>query len=266
MNVGEGTAMLVGWALMAVVMLALWHRQRSTRNAGVVDVAWAFGTAAMIPWLAYAADGDPARRALIAVLGAVWGIRLGVHLLRRVGSEAEDGRYRYMRKSLAERAQPVFFLFFQVQALWTLLFAIAPWAAASSGRDGLGWWDALGVAVWLIAMLGEAVADRQLAVFRANPSNLRQVCDSGLWRYSRHPNYFFEWLHWFAYVAIAVGSPYWWVALAGVAMTYVFLTRLTGIPYTEMQAIRSRGDAYRHYQQTTNAFIPWPPASQTEEI
>ena len=255
--------MLIGWAVMAIVMLGLWRRQCSTHNAGIVDVAWAFGTAMMIPWLAFVADGDPWRRLLVAILGAVWGLRLGFHLARRVRSEAEDGRYRYMRETFRERTQTIFFTFFQIQAIWTVLFAIAPWAASSSER-GLGWWDALGVAIWVTAMAGETIADRQLAAFRADASNRGQVCDVGFWRYSRHPNYFFDWVHWFAYVAIGVGSPYWWITLCGVVMTYLFLTRLTGIPYTESQALRSRGDAYRRYQETTNAFIPGPPGSSKE--
>ena len=90
-------------------------------------------------------------------------------------------------------------------------------------------------------------------------------CQVGLWRYSRHPNYFFEWLHWWAYVLIGIGSPWWWVTVAGVVVMYVFLTRVTGIPYTEQQALRSRGDAYRRYQETTNVFFPFSPSKTTEE-
>lgn len=263
MNAGDGSAMFIGWAVMAVVMLALWIRQCFTRNAGVVDVAWAFGAAAMIAWLAWAADGDPARRWLVAALGVVWGVRLGVHLARRVGNEPEDGRYRALRESLGPRAQPVMFLFFQMQAAWVLLFALAPWAAASGDAE-LGAWDLAGVAIWAVALAGEWTADRQLARFRADPANRGQVCDTGLWRYSRHPNYFFEWIHWFAYVAIGVGSPHWWVTLAGVALTYVFLTRLTGIPYNEMQALRTRGEAYHRYMVSTGAFIPRPRGERRE--
>lgn len=264
MNVSDGSAMLIGWAVMAAVMLALWARQCFTRNAGPVDVAWAFGTAAMIAWLAWAADGSPARRWLVASLGVAWGVRLGLHLARRVRGEPEDGRYRAMRESLGARAQPVMFLFFQMQAGWALLFALAPWAAASSQRGELGAWDLAGVAIWIAAFAGEWAADRQLARFRADPANRGRVCDTGLWRYSRHPNYFFEWVHWFAYVAIGVGSPYWWVTLAGVALTCVFLTRLTGIPYNEMQALRTRGEAYRRYRTNTPAFIPRPPRGRPE--
>ena len=168
-------------------------------------------------------------------------------------------RLRLAAERLGHRVQPFMFAFFQIQALWGLLFALPMWAAASALGAALAWHDWAGLAVWLLAMGGESVADRQLARFRADPTNRGQVCTVGLWGWSRHPNYFFEWVHWFAYVLIGIGSPHWWVTLAGVAVMYLFLTRVTGIPWTEQQALRSRGDAYRHYQQTTPAFFPRPP-------
>jgi len=254
------------WAAMAVLMLALWEVQRRTRNAGIVDVAWAFGTAVVGAWFALAAhDGDPARRLVVAAMAGAWGVRLGAHLARRVLSEAEDGRYRAMRESLGARVQPVMLGFFQIQALWAVLFALPMWAAAASPAPALAWTDLAGVAVFVAAMAGEAIADRQLARFRADPANRGGVCDAGLWRYSRHPNYFFEWIHWFAYVLLGLGSPLWWVTVAGVAVMYVFLTRITGIPHTEAQALRSRGEAYRRYQRTTSAFFPRPRAGSSEE-
>jgi len=101
------------------------------------------------------------------------------------------------------------------------------------------------------------MADQQLARFRADPSNKGQVCDVGLWHYSRHPNYFFEWLHWFSYPLIAFGTPLSWIAWLGPVVMLIFLYRITGIPYTEKQALKSRGDAYRRYQETTSPFVPW---------
>ncbi len=118
-----------------------------------------------------------------------------------------------------------------------------------------------GAALWLIAISGEALADAQLAAFKRRASNKGRVCDAGLWRYSRHPNYFFEWLIWVAYFVFALGSPWGWVAIVGPASILYLLLRVTGIPMTEEQSIRSRGDAYRRYQQTTSAFIPWFPKS-----
>lgn len=251
---------LVAWAVMAPLMAALWFAQRRTRNAGTVDVAWAFGTGMVGVWFALGAQGGVSERQwLVAVLAAAWGLRLGAHLLRRVGSESEDGRYRYLRQQLGDRAQPFMFGFFQVQALWALLFAMPMWAAATAPGDALAWHDWAGLAIWLATIGGESVADSQLSRFRASPANRGQVCRAGLWAWSRHPNYFFEWLHWFAYVLIGIGSPHWWVTLAGIPVMYLFLTRVTGIPWTEQQSLRSRGDAYRHYQQTTSAFFPWPP-------
>jgi steroid 5-alpha reductase family enzyme len=248
---------LIGWLFAAALMAALWGVQRARGNAGIVDVAWSFATALLGAWFAYVADGLDERRLIVAAMVLVWGARLGGHLWQRVASEREDGRYRQLRDQWGASFQSKMFGFFQVQALWAMMFALPMLAAARNGAP-LGWLDALGVLIWLVALAGESIADRQLARFRANPANRGRVCREGLWRYSRHPNYFFEWLHWWAYVFLAIGSPLWWLPILGVAVMFLFLTRVTGIPPTEAQALRSRGDAYRAYQQTTNAFFPGP--------
>jgi len=258
-------AIVSGWAGVAAIMLLLWAVQWRSRNAGIVDVAWAFGTGVLGIWLVLTSvDADPHRKALITAMAAIWSVRLGMHLASRVFSESEDGRYRYLREHLGQRAQPFMFLFFQLQALWAVMFALPMWAAAQSTGTGLGWLDFAGAAIFLVSMIGESIADAQLSRFRRDPGNRGKVCRTGLWRYSRHPNYFFEWLHWWAYVLIGLDSPHWWVPLAGLVVVYLFLTMITGIPFTEQQALRSRGDAYRHYQETTSAFFPWPPASKQE--
>jgi steroid 5-alpha reductase family enzyme len=255
-----------GWAVLAVVMGILWLVQYVTSNAGIVDVAWAFGTGLLGVWFALGVDsGEPTRGVVIAVLVGIWGARLGFHLAARVLRESEDGRYRYLRGVLGRWTQPVMFLFFQMQALWGLMFALPMWAAAQAPGPALAWTDWLGIGIWFVALGGEILSDAQLARFRRDPANKGRVCQTGLWRYSRHPNYFFEWLHWWAYVLIGIGSTWWWVTVAGVAVMYVFITRITGIPYTEQQALRSRGDAYRRYQETTNVFFPLPPSDISEE-
>jgi len=174
-------------------------------------------------------------------------------------NEVEDGRYRYMREYCGKHAQVVMFIFFQVQATWTILFALPFWAAARNSNPEVGLLDVLGVLVWMIAIAGEVISDQQLHHFRMNPVNKGIVCNIGLWRYSRHPNYFFEWLQWWAFVLIGYGSDYWWLTWTGLIVIYVFITRITGVPYTEQQSIRSRGDAYREYQKTTSMFFPLPP-------
>ena len=113
--------------------------------------------------------------------------------------------------------------------------------------------------MWLLAMLGESAADVQLNRFRSDPANKGKTCRVGLWKYSRHPNYFCEWLVWLAYFIYALGSPGGWIAVYAPALMYLFLTKVTGIKATEEHAVRSRGEDYREYQRTTNAFFPWWP-------
>ena len=249
----------IAWGVMALLMAGLWILQRSRRNAGIVDVAWSYGTGLSAVWFALTAGGPEARRVLVAVLAGIWGIRLGAYLYRRVTSEAEDGRYRALREKWGARTQRNLFIFFQLQAFWAVLFAAPMLVAAENTAPAPGIGDLLGVLIWVAAMLGEWTADRQLARFRSDPANAGKVCREGLWRYSRHPNYFFEWVHWWAYVAIGFSWPYGWLTLAGPAVMLLFLTKITGIPPTESRALESRGDAYRLYQKTTSAFIPLPP-------
>lgn len=252
------TLIAASWAASAALMAALWLVQRSRGNAAIVDVAWSFATAGLGAWFALSANGYGARRLIVAGMVLVWGARLGIHLWRRVGSEREDGRYRRMREEWGDKTQRNMFAFFQVQALWAVMFAL-PMLAAARNASPLGWLDSVGMACWIASIIGTSIADGQLARFRANPANKGQVCRAGLWHYSRHPNYFFEWMHWWAYIFLAAGSPVWWIAPLGAATMLYFLTRVTGIPPTEAQSLRSRGDAYRDYQRTTSAFVPWPP-------
>ena len=209
-------------------------------------------------FLAAVGPGAALPRILLAVLGGGWALRLALHLWRRVRDEAEDGRYRHLRAHWNDRGA-AFLLFFLGQAAVVLLFALPFAAVAANPVAGFSPWIAAGVAVWLLAVGGEAVADRQLARFRADPRNRGRTCDTGLWRVSRHPNYFFEWLHWFAYVFLSVGSPLHLLAWAGPVLMYLFLRYLSGIPWTEAQALRTRGDDYRRYRERTPMLFPWFP-------
>ena len=238
------------------LLVALWAIQLRTQDAATIDVGWT--TLVLLGAVAAGllTDGDPARRALVAGLAAAWALRLGLYLVRDrvLGGRDEDGRYRALRQHWGKSAPRNFLFLYLGQAVIAALF-IVPLAAAMRGGP-LDAWTVAGVVVWLVAVVGETVSDRQLARFRADPANRGTVCRAGLWRYSRHPNYFFEWIHWWTYVLIAHAAP---LTLLGPATMLLFLFRLTGIPYTELQALRSRGDAYREYQRTTNAFFPWPP-------
>lgn len=245
-------------AVIAQVFAWLW--QRRTGNATLVDAVWAFGVGVSAMLLALLGQGANLPRLLLATLAGIWGLRLGLHLLRRALHESEDGRYAHLRAHWGND-QRKWFGFFMVQALLIALFALpfVPVAANPEGIFGIS--DFFAIAIWLIAIAGEWQADAQLARFRANPEHRGQVFRSGWWRYSRHPNYFFEWLHWFAYPLLAWGAPHWWLAWLGPVVMYVFLRWLSGIPWTEAQSLRSRGEAYREYQRTTSILIPWFPRS-----
>lgn len=259
------TLVLGAWAASAVVMLALWLVQVRTRNAGIVDLAWTILTGGAAVAFALVGPGDPDRRALLGVIGGLWASRLAVHLGRRILGEEEDGRYADLRARFGARADRWFLVFFQVQALFVGVLAI-PFALAATNAAPLGpAGAATALGVFVVAVVGESVADAQLARHRADPAQRGKTCRAGLWRYSRHPNYFFEWLHWFAYVPLAWAAPAGPLALLGPALMLLLITKVTGIPPTEERALRSRGDAYRAYQRTTNAFFPWFPRRDPQE-
>ena len=151
---------------------------------------------------------------------------------------------------------------FQFQALLIALFSLPFLAVAANPAAHWNPWFIAGIAVWLACVAGEAIADAQLARFRADPANKGKACRAGMWRYSRHPNYFFEWLHWFAYVLLAVGSPISWLAWTGPLVMYAFLRWISGIPFTEAQALRTRGEDYARYQRSTPMLFPWFPKEE----
>ena len=253
---------LVGWGIMVFVMSGLWWIQKRTGDAGIVDVAWGLGVACLAAFFcSVSTDGLLLRRIIVSVLVSLWAIRLSGYVLLRILKMPEDGRYQALKKGWGSQTDRNMFLFYQFQAFGSLLFSL-PMLIAAHNPAPISILDYLGIGLWLLAIGGETVADIQLQRFRSNPANCGKVCQRGLWRYSRHPNYFFEWLHWWSYVLIAITFPPGWLnVLFPLAMLYFILFK-TGIPPTEAQAIRSRGDAYRLYQQTTSAFFPWPPKIQ----
>jgi steroid 5-alpha reductase family enzyme len=253
-----GTSLLMIWVLAALAQSLAWYWQKRHRNAGMVDVVWSAGVGGAAVVAAALGDGALLPRVVLAGLGGIWGLRLAGHLLHRVLGEPEDGRYAHLRERWGQD-QRKWFAFFQFQALLVVLFALPFVAVARNPLASWSPWIVAGIAIWIGSVFSEAVADRQLARFRADPANKGRTCRVGLWRYSRHPNYFFEWLHWFAYVCLAIGSPIWWLAWAGPLVMFAFLRWISGIPYTEAQALRTRGDDYRRYQQTTPMLFPWFP-------
>ncbi len=248
---------LPGAALVCSMMFLLWLIHLRIGNASIVDPGWAFGLPLLAVTYALLGSGYSWRRWLIAGMAAVWGVRLGTHLLLRIVGKPEEGRYQELRRQWKTHVSLKFLVFFEFQALLDLFLSLPFLLAALNPKPVLSPLELTGFALWLVAVAGEALADAQLAAFKRDRSSPGQVCQRGLWNYSRHPNYFFEWLIWVAWALFALASPYGWIAPLCPLLMFYFLFRVTGIPATEAQALRTKGEAYRRYQQTTSAFVPW---------
>ena len=250
---------------LALIMTVAWAVQLRTGQSGWIDTIWSFavgvvGAAAALSPIAEQ-EGLTSRQMLVATCVFAWSVRLGLHIMRRTLRGGDDARYKALREEWGMSFVFRLFLFLQVQAAAALVLVICVFAAARNTAP-LGWGDALGLVILAFAVLGEAAADAQLARFAGSPSAKGAVCEIGLWRYSRHPNYFFEWLAWLSYPVIAVGLPadnsYGLIALIGPAMIYWLLVHVSGIPPLEAHMLKARGAAYADYQRRVSAFFPGP--------
>ncbi len=247
---------LVCWAAVALIMLLVWLWALKIKNNGVVDIFWAFNftVIALIVWLM--ADGEPARKNLVCALAGLWSLRLGIYLLIRVGShlKEEEGRYKQLRQ---EWNNAKFFFFFQMQAFSNVMLAIPFFIVALNKDPQVHVLEYTGAVLWLLCIIGEGTADWQLQYFKKQPQNKGKVCQYGLWNYSRHPNYFFQLSIWISVLIFSLPSPYGWLAVICPLSIGYLIFKVTGIPMTEEQAVRSKGEAYKEYQRTTSAFMPW---------
>ncbi len=195
------------------------------------------------------------------VLVAIWSLRLGLHIALRSAKIEDDPRYAAFAADWGRDAPRKMFLFLQNQGFGSIPLVFAIFLAARFPDPALRLQDYFGVVILFTGIAGEALADAQLKHFRERPANKGRVCDAGLWRWSRHPNYFFEWLSWLAYPVIAIAPDYGWgfASLLAPLFMYWILVHVTGIPPLEAEMLRSRGDLYRDYQSRTSAFFPLPP-------
>jgi steroid 5-alpha reductase family enzyme len=253
---------------LSLLMTIAWGVRERTGNSGWVDTIWTFAVglvgAGSALW-PVAGAAPSARQWLVAALISIWSLRLGWHIAVRTRGISDDARYAAFASEWGLDARRRMFIFLQNQALGSIPLAFSIFVAARFPETGLRLEDYLGVLILLVGITGEALADAQLKEFRNDPANKGWVCDVGLWRWSRHPNYFFEWFGWLAYpvIAISIGHPlqYPWgfASLLAPVLMYWFLVHVTGIPPLEAQMLRSRGDRYRDYQSRTSAFFPRPP-------
>ncbi len=258
--------LLILAAAISLAMTTVWYAVVKGATSGWVDTVWSFlvGAAGVAAALAPITgwEGDWQRRLLVAAIAAAWSCRLGLHILSRTLKGGEDPRYEKLQAEWGENRRSRLFLFLQIQAGAALLLTATIFIAARNPAPGLQWSDIAGVAILIVAVAGEGVADMQLARFRADSANEGKVCDIGLWSLSRHPNYFFQWLGWTGYAVIAIGPAgdwvWGWLALAGPAFMYWLLVHISGIPPLEAHMTRSRGKAYADYAGRVNAFWPGP--------
>lgn len=255
--------LLIATVALAVAFAGVFAIARRLNNYGAVDIAWSYAFGFLALGYALALDGWVVRRALLAVMVGFWSLRLGTHLLRRVARQhpKEDERYRQLRTQWSSNFRRKMMGFFQVQALSVALLGLPFLIAAGYTEERLRPVEIIGLIVWFLAAVGEGIADAQLSRFKRSHSDASLVCDVGLWRYSRHPNYFFEWMIWVGYALFALSAPLGWLSIISPLGILWLLLRVTGIPMTEEQSIRSKGDAYRRYQKTTSVFVPWFPRS-----
>ena len=256
--------LLAGTALVATSMTLLWLLGIRRRNFSYVDIGWSANFTLLAVLYGLEGGGEGSRRLLIATMYGLWGLRLAWHLGRRIVGEPEEGRYVELRRQWSADGEGALnrrmYRFYLLQAALDLVLAAPLLIVAQNPAATLSPLEWLALALWLMALAGETVADAQLAHFKRSGAGHGAVCDRGLWRYSRHPNYFCEWLVWVAYAIAALASPPWgYLGLLMPALMLYFLLRVTGIPATEAQALRSKGDAYRDYQRRTSAFVPLPP-------
>jgi steroid 5-alpha reductase family enzyme len=257
---------LAGGLLSAVMALA-WRVQRATGNSGWIDVFWSFGLGAVAVALALWPLGQnvwpDVRQLCVAALAGSWSLRLGLHLLLRTKAMDDDPRYRKLMDDWGERASSNLFWQLQIQALVALLLVVAIALAAHNPAEYIRAQDVAAGLILVIGIAGEALSDFQLRRFKADPANRGKICDTGLWRWSRHPNYFFDWLIWISYPLLAIdfsgAYPFGFLALSAPICMYWILVHVSGIPPLEAHMLRTREAAFRNYQKRTNAFFPSPP-------
>lgn len=257
MNTLELIALAFG--IVFALFTFTWWLSLRLNNFSFVDITWSYSLAFIAPIYAWLGAGAGVRKGLALGIALVWSLRLGTYLLMRIVRHHphEDVRYAVLREKWKDRLARNFFGFFQAQAVLILLLSVPILIACQNPAPDLGVIEIVGAVVWAIGVVGEAISDAQMNAFKRNPANKGRVCQVGLWRYSRHPNYFFEFVVWLGFWLFACGSPWGWITIYAPAMILYFLLRVTGIPLTEECAVKSKGDAYREYQRTTSAFVPW---------
>lgn len=257
---------LLGISLLFIeaLMLFFWAIYLFERKVKIVDIAWCLGFIVATFIYFHLGDGYIWRKILVLFIVSIWSLRLTYHLIIRYEGHRDDPRYIQILDSSNKNiftkipglSLRVLVLFLFEGFLATILSI--PFVLMSNNPFILFQpLEVFGLFIWMGGLVGESMADWQLYQFKQNPMNSDQVLQEGLWKYSRHPNYFFEWIIWMGYAVMAFSAPWGWLAIFSPLMILYLLLRVSGIPLLESEAIRSKGELYRAYRQRTSAFIPW---------
>jgi steroid 5-alpha reductase family enzyme len=257
----EGIAFLAILAYMTI----LWLISLAAKDSSIVDIFW--GSGFIVAAGAYFAltEGFLARKILMTALVAIWGLRLGIHIAKRNLGKGEDYRYRAWREEAGKKFWWVsFFRVFLLQGvlLWVISAPLL-FAQFSPTPDRITAFDVVGAVVWGVGFFFEAIGDWQLARFKRNPENKGKLLRTGLWRYTRHPNYFGDATMWWGYFIIALGTPFGFVTLFSPIVMTVLLMRVSGVALLEKKLVETK-PGYKEYIETTNAFFPWFPRKPKE--
>lgn len=252
-------AMLISAVVIAALMVGTWLASLGAKNASIVDIVWGLGFVVVSWVLTFAIDGDVARQWLVTILVSIWGLRLSLYLFRRNHGKGEDWRYVRMRKKHGSKF-PIVSLFtvflFQGIVMWVVSLPVQ----FSHGDDSpsIGPIAVIGIMVWIVGFVFEAVGDAQLARFKKDPMNAGKVMDKGLWSLTRHPNYFGDAMVWWGLGIIAAETGSGVIALIGSLVMTIFLRRVSGVPMLEASLVKRR-EGYDEYVARTSPFFPRPP-------
>jgi steroid 5-alpha reductase family enzyme len=257
-----------GYVILCCAQLVLWLVHYVTRDASWADVGWAMGMVFIAGWYIWNFDGFSLRSVALLTVLTIWAMRISGHLIQRIVRRgSEDRRYAYLRKQWGSSAPGMFFLVFQFQPVLNVVLSIPFLLVALNPDHGISVIEIAALCLWGVGFSGEWISDKQLKNFLSDPANRGKICRVGWWNYSRHPNYFFEWLMWVSYAFFALASPGGFAAFLAPAVMVFLLLKVTGIPLMEQMALESKGDKYREYMQTTSPFVPWSSKTKrTSEI
>ncbi len=238
---------MVGWLISVKI-----------KNVSIVDAMWALSLPVPVVIYLITFDAVLLRKGLLLSMALVWSLRLGLHLAKRIYSHHpdEDPRYKSLRDHWGpEKADRNFLAVFLINATLVFLLSLPFYYSAKNG-SALSIIEFIGLGVFIIGLIGESISDSQLNKFKKMNTN-KEICEVGLWNYSRHPNYFFEAVIWVGIYLFACGSSGGVYTMHAPILMIILLTKVSGIPPAEKSSLKSKGDAYRKYQQTTSAFVPW---------